>query len=54
MDVVQHVPDEGSYLTDVVTCSVFSPGQAITCGMPCLTGGLRTLVSERSEDLVKV
>ena len=54
MDVVQHVADEGSYLSDVVTCRVFSPGQAITCGLPCLTGGVRTWISERSDDLVKV
>jgi hypothetical protein len=53
MSVVQHVADEGSYVTDMVTCRAFSPGQAITCGLPCLTGGVCTRISERHEDLVK-
>jgi hypothetical protein len=51
---VQHVADEGSFVTDLVTCGAFSRGQPITCGLPCLTGGVRTRVPSRSEDLVKV
>jgi hypothetical protein len=54
MIAVQHIADESSYLTDVVTCSAFPHVQPITCGLPCLTGGVRTRISERFEDLVKV
>jgi hypothetical protein len=54
MIAVQHIADEGSYLTDVVTCSAFDHGQPITCGLPCLTGGVRTRVSERLDDPLKV
>jgi hypothetical protein len=52
--VVQHIADENGYLTDVVSCGAFPHGQPITCGLPCLTGGVRTCVSLRSEDLVGV
>ncbi len=54
MAVVQHFADEGSYFTDVVTCRAFSQGQPITCGLPCLTGGVRTRISGRHEDVVEV
>ena len=54
MTVVQHIAQDDSYLTDVVTCSAFPRGQAITCGLPCLTGGVSTRISSRSEELVDV
>lgn len=54
MTVVQHIADEGSYLTDVVTCSAFPHAQPLACGLPCLTGGVPTRVSQRHEDLLKV
>jgi hypothetical protein len=54
MIAVQHIADESSYVTDVVTCSAFPYAQPITCGLPCLTGGVRTRISERSEGLLKV
>ena len=49
MAFVQHIADEGSYLTDVVTCGAFPRAQSVTCGLPCLTGGVRTRLSERLE-----
>jgi hypothetical protein len=54
MAVVQHIADGGSYFTDMVTCRAFSQGRPITCGLPCLTGGVRTRISEHGEDLLKV
>lgn len=54
MTVVQHIPEESSYLTDVVSCGAFPNGQPITCGLPCLTGGVRTRISEPSEELARV
>lgn len=54
MIAVQHIADESSNLTDVVTCSAFPHAQPITCGLPCLTGGVRTWVSERLDGLLKV
>jgi hypothetical protein len=52
--VVQQIPDESGYVTDVVSCGGFPNGQRITCGVPCLTGGVRTSVTAGSVDLVKV
>ena len=51
---VQHIADERGFLTDVVSCAAFPKGQAITCGLPCLTRGVRACVSvsRRAEDLV--
>jgi hypothetical protein len=54
MIVVQHITGDSGYLTDVVTCSAFPHAQPITCGLPCLTGGVRTRVSERIEGLLEV
>jgi hypothetical protein len=51
---VQRIADESSDLTDVVTCGAFLHAQPITCGRPCLTGGVRTWVSERLDGLLKV
>jgi hypothetical protein len=42
--VVQHIVDERSYVTDVVSCAAFPDGQPITCGLPCLTRGVWTCV----------
>ena len=52
--VVQHIAEEGSFLTDVVSCAAFPGGRPITCGMPCLTGGVATRVSTPAEDSVTV
>jgi hypothetical protein len=46
---VQHVGDEGSYVTDLVTCGEFPYAQPVTCGLPCLTGGVCAWLSERPE-----
>jgi hypothetical protein len=54
MIAVPHIADESSYVTDAMTCSTFPHAQPIICGLPCLTGGVRTRVSERSEGLLKV
>jgi hypothetical protein len=50
---VQHIADEESYVTDVVTCGEFPYAQPITCGLPCLTGGVCPRLSERLEDLLE-
>jgi hypothetical protein len=52
--VVQHIPEESSYVTDVVSCRAFPNGQPITCGLPCLTGSVRTCVTAGSVDLLRV
>jgi hypothetical protein len=52
--VVQHSPDERSYVTDVVSCRAFPSGQPITCGLPCLTGSARTYVTTGSVNLLRV
>jgi hypothetical protein len=52
--VVQRIPDESSSVTDVVSCSAFPNGQPITCGLPCLTGGVRTCVTAGSVDPLRV
>ena len=52
--VVQHIAENDGYLTDVVTCNAFPGGAAITCGMPCLTGGVSTRIPRRSEEHVDV
>lgn len=49
--VVRHMPDERSYVADVVSCSVFPDGQPVTCGLPCLTGSVRTCVTAGSADI---
>jgi hypothetical protein len=53
MIAVQHIAAEGGYLTDMVTCSAFPYRQSITCGLPCLTGGVSTRVPERLETLLR-
>jgi hypothetical protein len=52
--VVQHIADESSFLTDVVSCAAFPRGQPITCDFSCLRGGIQTCVPERCADLVRV
>ena len=52
--VLQHITDERSYLTDVVSCAAFSHGRPITCGLPCLTGRIRPRVCARVQRLVTV
>jgi hypothetical protein len=52
MTIVQHIAEDDSYVTDVVTCSAFPGGATITCGTPCLTEGVATRITRRSEELV--
>jgi hypothetical protein len=52
--VVQYIPDESGYVTDVVSCGAFPDGQPITCGLPCLTGGVHTGVTTGAVDLLTV
>jgi hypothetical protein len=51
--LVQHIADEGSAATDVVTCGAFPYAHPVICGLPCLTGGVRPRLSERLEDLLE-
>jgi hypothetical protein len=39
--------------TDAVSCGACPNGQPITCGLPCLTGGLHTCVSTGSVDVLR-
>jgi hypothetical protein len=52
--VLQHITDERSYLTDVVSCAAFPHGRPITCGLPCLTERIRPRVCARAQRLVTV
>ena len=54
MTVVQHIADENSFVTDVVSCAAFLPDQPVTCGLPCLTGGVRTRIPAASEHPVRI
>jgi hypothetical protein len=51
--VVQHICDESGYVTDMVSCGAYPDGQPITCGVPCLTGGVPARVIGESVDLVR-
>lgn len=39
--VVQYATSDGLYPVSVISCSAFDDPRAITCGMPCVSGGVR-------------
>ncbi len=39
--VVQYATSDGLYPVSVISCSAFDDPRAITCGMPCVSGGVQ-------------
>jgi hypothetical protein len=46
--VVQDLSGMGSSITTVVTCRAFRNARPITCGLPCMTGGIHAPAAEHS------